>query len=275
MKKTALLMAAVLSVGVLFAGCGNSNSSSTTSTNSTASTASTASTTSTVSTAEAGDDNTLTMATNAFFEPYEFYDGDTIVGIDAEVGKAIADKLGMDFEISDTDFDTIIPNVQSGKADIGMAGMTVTEDRKKNVNFTQSYATGIQVVIVPEGSEITSIEDLEGKKIGTQQGTTGWIYCSGDYGEDNVVAYNKGTEAIMALQAGKVDCVVIDNEPAKAFVEANEGLVILDTEYAVEDYAICIAKDNTELLTKVDNALGELIADGTVQSIVDKYISAE
>lgn len=266
MKKTALLMAAVLSVGVLFAGCGNGNSSST---------ASTASTTSTASTAEAGDDNTLTMATNAFFEPYEFYDGDTIVGIDAEVGKAIADKLGMDFEISDTDFDTIIPNVQSGKADIGMAGMTVTEDRKKNVNFTQSYATGIQVVIVPEGSEITSIEDLEGKKIGTQQGTTGWIYCSGDYGEDNVVAYNKGTEAIMALQAGKVDCVVIDNEPAKAFVEANEGLAILDTEYAVEDYAICIAKDNTELLTKVDNALGELIADGTVQSIVDKYISAE
>lgn len=271
MKKTSFILAALLSVSVLLTGCGGNSSSSTAST---ASGTDSDTASSAVSTADDGD-NTLVMATNAFFEPYEFYDGDTIVGIDAEVGKAIADKLGMDFEISDTDFDTIIPNVQSGKADMGMAGMTVTEDRKKNVNFTQSYATGIQVVIVPEGSDIATLDDLEGKQIGTQQGTTGWIYCTGDYGEDKVTAYNKGTEAIMALQAGKVDCVVIDNEPAKAFVEANEGLKILDTEYAVEDYAICIAKDNTELLEKVDNALGELIADGTVQSIVDKYISAE
>lgn len=269
MKKTSFILAALLSVSVLLTGCGGNSSSTASTADDTASTASVA------STADTNDDNTLVMATNAFFEPYEYYDGDTIVGIDAEVGKAIADKLGMDFEISDTDFDTIIPNVQSGKADIGMAGMTVTEDRKKNVNFTQSYATGIQVVIVPEGSDIATLEDLEGKQIGTQQGTTGWIYCTGDYGEDNVTAYNKGTEAIMALQAGKVDCVVIDNEPAKAFVEANDGLVILDTEYAVEEYAICIAKDNTDLLEKVDNALGELIEDGTVQSIVDKYISAE
>lgn len=275
MKKTSFVLAALLSVSVLLTGCGGNSSSSTASkADDTASPSSTA-TSSVASTADTDGDNTLVMATNAFFEPYEFYDGDTIVGIDAEVGKAIADKLGMDFEISDTDFDTIIPNVQSGKADIGMAGMTVTEDRKKNVNFTQSYATGIQVVIVPEGSDIATLDDLDGKQIGTQQGTTGWIYCTGDYGEDKVTAYNKGTEAIMALQAGKVDCVVIDNEPAKAFVEANEGLKILDTEYAVEEYAICIAKDNTELLEKVDNALGELIEDGTVQSIVDKYISAE
>lgn len=269
MKKIAMLLAALLLMTTVFAACGGKEDTS-----SAASTASTASTESTASTADSGD-NTLTMATNAFFEPYEYYEGDEIVGIDAEVGKAIADKLGMDFEISDVDFDAIIPNVQSGKADIGMAGMTVTEDRKKNVNFSQSYATGIQVVIVPEGSEIASIDDLEGKKIGVQQGTTGDIYCSDDYGEDNVTRYNKGSDAVMALLSGKVDCVVIDNEPAKAFVAANEGLVILDTAYAEEDYAICIAKDNEELLEKVDKALGELIEDGTVQEIVDKYITAE
>ncbi len=274
MKKIAMLLAALLLMTTVFAACGGKEDTS-----SAASTASTASTESTASTADSGD-NTLTMATNAFFEPYEYYEGDEIVGIDAEVGKAIADKLGMDFEISDVDFEAIIANVQSGKADMGMAGMTVTEDRKKNVNFSQSYATGIQVVIVPEGSEIASIDDLEGKKIGVQQGTTGDLYCSdtpenGGFGEENVTRYNKGSDAVMALLSGKVDCVVIDNEPAKAFVAANEGLVILDTAYAEEEYAICIAKDNEELLEKVDKALGELIEDGTVQKIVDKYITAE
>ena len=121
---------------------------------------------------------------------------------------------------------------------------------------------------------------MEGKKIGVQQGTTGDIYCSdspenGGFGEENVTRYNKGSDAVMALLSGKVDCVVIDNEPAKSFVAANEGLQILDTEFANEDYAICIAKDNEELLEKVDTALGELIDDGTVQKIVDKYITAE
>ena len=163
---------------------------------------------------------------------------------------------------------------------MGMAGMTVTPEREENVSFTRSYATGIQVVIVPEDSTIASIDDLEGKKIGVQQGTTGDIYCSdspekGGYGEDAVTRYNKGSDAVMALLSGKVDCVVIDNEPAKAFVAANEGLKILDTEYANEDYAIAIAKDNTELLEKVDKALAELIEDGTVQKIVDKYITSD
>lgn len=193
--------------------------------------------------------------------------------------RLFADKLGMDFEISDVDFDAIIPNVQSGKASMGMAGMTVTPDREKNVNFTRSYAKGIQVVIVPEDSEIASIDDMAGKMIGVQQGTTGDIYCSdttenGGFGEENVTRYNKGSDAVMALLSGKVDCVVIDNEPAKSFVAANEGLKILETAYTEEEYAICIAKDNEELLEKVDTALGELIDDGTVQKIIDKYITA-
>ncbi len=276
MKKAPILLAALLVLAAVLAGCGQPQNAASSASSSTGEASSES-----VSSQGTADGGTLVMATNAFFEPYEYYDADeNIVGIDAEVGEAIADKLGMKFEISDMEFDSIIPALQSGKADIGMAGMTVTEDRKKNVNFTQSYATGVQVVIVPEDSDIASIDDLEGKKIGTQQGTTGWIYCSdtpenGGYGEENVTGYSKGSDAIMALLSGKVDCVVIDNEPAKAFVKANEGLKILDTEFTNEDYAIAIAKDNDELLEKVDKALGELIADGTVQKIVDKYITAE
>ena len=223
----------------------------------------------------AKEDNVLTMATNATFPPYEFYEGDKIVGIDAEIAAAIAEKIGMELQIQDTEFGSIIAGVQTGKYDIGMAGMTVTEERKLTVNFTDTYATGIQSIIVKEGSDIKSVEDLADKKIGVQQDTTGHIYASDDYGDEFVTPFNKGTDAVAALVAGKVDCVIIDNEPAKAYVAANEGLVILDTEYLTEDYAICIAKENTELLDKVNAALNELIADGTVKTIIDKYISAE
>lgn len=222
----------------------------------------------------------LIMATNAEFPPYEYKEGDKIVGIDAEVAKLIADKLGLELEIADVDFDSIIPGVQSGKYDMGMAGMTVTDERKEKVNFSDSYATGVQVVIVKEDSEIKSIDDLEGKKIGAQQGTTGYIYASDTpendgFGEENVTGYQNGALAVEALKGGKVDCVIIDNEPAKAYVAANEGLKILDTEYVTEDYAICFAKKNTELQEKVNDALKELIEDGSVKKVVDKYIKAD
>ncbi len=220
-------------------------------------------------------DNTLTMATNASFPPYEYYDGENVVGIDVEICAAIAAKLGMEFEVADMEFDAIIGAVQSGKADVGMAGMTVTEERKMMINFSSSYATGIQSVIVKEGGPIATLDDLQGKKIGVQLSTTGDIYASGDYGDENIVRYPNGNDATMALLAGKVDCVIIDNEPAKAYVAANEGLMILDTSYAVEEYAACIAKDNPELLEKFDGALKELIEDGTVAAIIGKYIKAE
>ena len=225
-------------------------------------------------------EGTLIMATNAEFPPYEYKEGDAIVGIDAEVAKLIADKLDLELEIADVDFDSIIPGVQSGKYDMGMAGMTVTDERKEKVNFSDSYATGVQVVIVKEDSDIKSIDDLEGKKIGAQQGTTGYIYASdsvenGGYGEENVTGYQNGALAVEALKGGKVDCVIIDNEPAKAYVAANEGLKILDTEYVTEDYAICFAKENTELQTKVNDALKALIEDGSVKKVVDKYIKAD
>lgn len=223
---------------------------------------------------------TLTMATNAEFPPYEYHEDGKIVGIDAEVAQAIADKLDMELVIEDMDFTAIISAIQGGKADIGMAGLTVTEDRLESVDFSTSYATGVQVIIVKEGSEITSPDDLSkgGYTIGVQESTTGDIYLTEDLESKDLATierYNKGADAVQALLTDKIDCVVIDNEPAKAFVAANEGLTILETSYVTEDYAICFAKGNDELAEKVNNALEELIDDGTVKSIIDKYITAE
>ena len=223
--------------------------------------------------------DTLTMGTNASFPPYEYYEDGKVVGIDAEIAAAIAEKLGMELEIVDMDFKAIIPAVTEGKIDFGMAGMTVTEERLQSVNFSETYATGIQAVIVKEGSEITSVDDLhkEGAtwKIGVQDSTTGDIYCTDDFGEERVSKFPVGADAVEALKTGKVDCVIIDNEPAKAYVAANEGLKILESQYAVEDYAIAVALNNTELLDKINGALKELIADGTVAAIIAKYIPAE
>ena len=225
-----------------------------------------------LTTVEAGK---LTMATNAAFPPYEMTtDAGEFEGIDIETAQAIADKLGLELQIDDMDFDAALLSVQQGKADIVMAGVTVTDEHKAVMDFSDSYATGIQSIIVPEGSDIASPADLAGKKIGTQRGTTGYIYCSDDFGDENVVAYDDGLTAVQALNNGQVDAVVIDNAPAKEFVAANPGLVILDTSYAEEDYAIGVAKGSS-LKDAVNAALEELKADGTLQSIVDKYITAE
>jgi polar amino acid transport system substrate-binding protein len=278
MKKIISLgLAAAMCLGLL-SGCGSSASSAETAE---ASTAASVEETSAAaeSTGDAGfttvTEGVLTMATNAYFPPYEYYEGDAIVGIDADIANAIAEKLGLTLVITDMEFDSIITAVSTGKADMGLAGMTVTEDRLKNINFSDTYATGVQSVIVQEGGDIASLDDLAGKKIGVQLGTTGDIYATDDFGEDYVEQFNKGNDAVMALTTGKVDAVIIDNEPAKSYVAANEGLTILDTEYAVEDYAACIAKENTALLDAVNGALQELQADGTLQSIIDKYISAD
>ncbi len=217
----------------------------------------------------------LTMATNAAFPPYEYYESSEVVGIDADIAKAIADKLGLELKIEDMEFGSIIIAVTQGKADMGLAGMTVTEERLESVDFSDSYATGIQAVIVTEDSDIAKIDDLNGKKIGVQLATTGDIYAKDDFGEDHVEAYNKGADAVMALKQGKVDAVIIDNQPALSFVKSTEGLKILDTEYAVEDYAAAIAKGNSALVEAVNTALAELKEDGTIDEIVDKYIVSE
>lgn len=218
----------------------------------------------------AGD--TLSMATNAAFPPYEYMEGNDYVGIDIEIAQAIADKLGKELVINDVEFGSIIGGVQTGKYDMGIAGMTVTDERLQSVSFSDTYATGVQVIIVKEDSKIASPDDLADAMIGVQMDTTGDIYCCDDFGDDHVTEYKTGADAIQALVSGKVDCVVIDNEPAKSFVAANEGLKIIDTEYVVEDYAICVAKDNTALLNDINAALKELKDSGKLDEIIGKYI---
>ena len=276
-SRRSFLAAAGLSVAALaLTACGGSSASTASSVASSAASSEAASTSAAageLTTVEAGK---LTMATNATFPPYEMTtDAGEFEGIDIETAQAIADKLGLELQIDDMDFDAALLSVQQGKADIVMAGVTVTDERKAVMDFSDSYATGIQSIIVPEGSDIASPDDLAGKKIGTQRGTTGYIYCTDDFGEDSVVAYDDGLTAVQALNNGQVDAVVIDNAPAKEFVAANPGLKILDAAYAQEDYAIGVAKGNTELLNAINGALEELQADGTLQSIVDKYIKAE
>lgn len=244
----------------------------------------------------------LVMATNAAFPPYEYKEGNGYKGIDIEIAQAIADKLGMELVIEDVEFGSVLSGVGQGKYDFGMAGITVTEDRKKTMDFSDTYATGVQVIIVKDGSSIKTLDDLfifdengdptglknTNIKVGVQENTTGDIYSSdaitkwgfndlnsdGSTKTERVVRFKTGADAIAALKTGNVDCVIIDNEPAKSFVSANEGIHILDgdNEYAVEDYAICVKKGNTELLDKINKALAELKADGTIDAIIEKYI---
>ena len=219
---------------------------------------------------------TLTMACSADFPPYEFVNDDgSYAGIDVDIAQAICDKLGYKLEVKDMDFDGIIAAVQSGAVNFAMSGLTITDERKESVNFSDSYAKGVQVIVVKEGSKIATVDDLDGAKIGVQAGTTGDFYCTDDYGQENVSQYTKYAMAIEALKNDQVDCVVLDNEPAEAFVEANEGLKILDTAYADEDYAAAFNKDDTELLEQFNKALGELKADGTLDKIVETYINAK
>ncbi|MBR6360853.1 MAG: transporter substrate-binding domain-containing protein [Clostridia bacterium] len=228
----------------------------------------------------------LVMATNASFPPYEFVGDDgAFAGIDVEIAGLVAEKLGLKLEIQDVEFGSIIGGVQSGKFDMGMAGMTVTDERKESVNFTDTYATGVQSIIVREDSEIESFDDFFNEdgsvkdiKVGVQQDTTGDIYCSdtvenGGVGEDHVTQFKTGNDAVQALVSGKVDAVIIDNEPAKSYVSVNSGLKILDTAYTEENYAICVSKTNTALLDAINGALESLKAEGKVDEIIGKYIA--
>ena len=283
MKKVFALALTVLMVMSMFAGCGSSNTTeTTTATEAPAATAAetTAAATTAAETAAAElktvESGKLIMSTNAAFPPYEMVaDDGSFEGIDVEVAGAIAEKLGLELVVDDMDFDAALLAVQQNKSDIVMAGVTVTDERLKVMDFSDTYAEGIQSIIVPEDSDIASADDLTGKAIGTQRGTTGYIYCTDDFGEDNVIAYDDGLTAVQALNNGQVDAVVIDNAPAQEFVAANPGLKILDTAYAQEDYAIGVAKGNTQLLDAINGALEELQDDGTLQAIVDKYITAE
>ena len=277
MKKLSIAMLSMVLAGsMLLTGCGGGNTQTTDDTS--------ADDTQQSETAENTEGGTLVMGTNAQFPPYEFRDeNNEVAGIDADIAAAIADKLGMELEITDMAFDSLIPALQSGTIDIILAGMTADPERAESVDFTDSYATGVQVIIVPEDSDIAPAEqedgtmavDLTGKLIGVQAGTTGDQYCTDDYGQESVRQYDNGALAVSALANGQIDCVVIDNEPAKNYVAANTGLKILDTEYITENYAAAIAKDNTELYEQVNAAIQELKADGTIDEIIGKYITTD
>ena len=260
MKKLIALTMALLMVLGLFAGCSDSGNN-----------------TSAVKTIEAGK---LIMSTNAAFPPYEMTtDAGGFEGIDVDIADAIAKKLGLTLEVQDMDFDSALLAVQQGKSDIVMAGVSVTDERKLVMDFSTSYATGVQVVIVKEGSDVT-MDNLGEKMIGTQRGTTGYIYASdapenGGYGEDHVKAYDNGAAAVNALLNGQVDCVIIDSAPALEYVKANPGLTTLEGNWVEEQYAIGFGKNNTQLVDAVNKALAELTADGTIQKIIDKYIKAD
>ena len=257
MKKVIALTLALIMVLSLFAGCGKKEEAA----NETG-----------LKTIESGK---LLMSTNAAFPPYEVTTDDGgFEGIDIEIADAIAKKLGLELVVLDMDFDAALLAVNEGKSDIVMAGVTVNEDRKLVMDFTNTYAVGKQVIIVKEGSDVT-LDNLGEKMIATQRATTGNIYASDDYGDDHVLAYDNGMTAIQALINGQADCVIIDSAPAEEFVKANPGLTILETEYVTEDYAIGCNKGNTELVNAINTALAELTADGTIQSILDKYITAE
>ena len=279
-KALSLMIAAALVLSLAACGSTASSAASSEAVSSDAASSETASSeaaseteTAELSTVEPGK---LIMSTNAAFPPYEMTtDSGEFEGIDIETAQAIADKLGLELQIDDMDFDAALLAVQQGKSDMVMAVVTVTDERQNVMDFTDSYATGIQSIIVKEDSDIASVDDLAGKKIGTQRGTTGYLYCSDDFGDENVVAYDDGLTAVQMLNNGQVDCVVIDNAPAKEFVAANPGLKLLDTAYVEESYAIGIGKGNTELKDAINTALEELKADGTLQAIVDKYITAE
>ena len=286
MKKALSLMTAAALV-LSLAACGSTASSAASSEAASSETASSDAASSEAASSEAASETEtaemstvepgkLIMSTNAAFPPYEMTtDSGEFEGIDIETAQAIADKLGLELQIDDMDFDAALLAVQQGKSDMVMAGVTVTDERQNVMDFTDSYATGIQSIIVKEDSDIASVDDLAGKKIGTQRGTTGYLYCSDDFGDENVVAYDDGLTAVQMLNNGQVDCVVIDNAPAKEFIAANPGLKLLDTAYVEESYAIGIGKGNTELKDAINTALEELKADGTLQAIVDKYITAE
>lgn len=269
MKKLSIAMLSMVLAGsMLLTGCGGGNNQAAGENDS--------ADTQQSETAENTDGGVLRMGTNATFPPYEYVDeNNEVAGIDADIAAAIAEKLGMELEITDMAFDSLIPALQSDTIDIVLAGMTVDPERAEQVNFTDSYATGVQVIIVPEGSDIASPDDLEGKNIGVQTGTTGDLYCTDDYGQEFVKQFDNGPLAVAALVNGQVDCVVIDNEPAKNYVAANQGLKILDTAYANEEYAAAIAKDNTELFEQVNAAIQELKEDGTIASIIEKYIPSD
>ncbi|HCC01269.1 MAG TPA: ABC transporter substrate-binding protein [Ruminococcaceae bacterium] len=267
MRKMKNVFAAVVSVAMLLpmAACANP-SGSTGNTNTSANAAS-------------ASGSTVTMSTNAEFEPFEYKAGGKIVGIDVELSNKIAAKLGKKLQVRDVDFSALITELQSGKCDFVAAGMTENADRKKNVDFSVPYFDATQSIIVRKGSAIKSRKDLNGKKVGVQQGTTGDDYCTdekhtSDIKVGSIKRYNKGSDAVSDLISGRVDAVVIDDYPARKFVSKNIGKITkLSDALTVEHYAVAVKKGNTSLLNTINGVIKEMKSNGELDKIVAKYKS--
>ncbi len=290
MKKKLMTLTMALALAASLAACGSSDTAEETTTaaeteaaettEASGEEASEAETSETEASEEAEAEQTggtLTMATNAEFDPWEYHDGDDIIGIDPEVAKAIADKLGMELKIEDMAFDAVIPSVTSGKADIGMAAISVTPEREASVDFTDTYAeSALMLIVGADNEEITGVEALSDHTVGVQTGTTGDLKASEIVGDDNVDRFNTYFEAVESLKQGKVDAVLIDNAPAKVFLSQNsDTLKQAGEELDKEEYAIAVAKGNEELVESLNAAIAELKEDGTLDEIMNKYIPAE
>lgn len=221
--------------------------------------------------AELGKD-TLVMGTNAEFEPFEYRENDEIIGYDVETAKAIAASAGMTFSIEDMAFDSLITALNSGQIDMIVAGMSVTEERLEAVNFSEPYYRAAQVIIVPkEGATVASAADLAGKAIGVQEGTTGDIYVDEEVEGAQVNRFKKAVDAAIDLANGRLDAVVLDEQPALRIVAQNDALMVLDEALTEEEYAIAVRKNNPELLAAINAALAELEANGQKDELLEKY----
>jgi arginine/lysine/histidine transporter system substrate-binding protein len=279
MKKIASFILAITMAASL-AACSQSSSSSSEAESNTSKASSSADASAETSSIKTIQDGTLTMSTNAEFEPFEYKENGDIVGIDVEIANKIAEKLNLELNINDVAFDSLIMELQTNKCDFVAAGMTVTPDREKNVDFSEPYFDASQAIIVPTGSDIQTPEDLNGKTVGVQQGTTGDTYCTNEDGSsevqvDSVKRYNKGADAISDLISGRIDAVVIDDFPATKFVQNNpDKIVKLDDSLTTEEYAIAVQKDNTALLEQINSVLDEMKSSGELDQIIDKYQSS-
>lgn len=249
MKKFSVILASVLAAAMVFGGCANNEGGNSSSSESSQGSSS---------------KEQLIMATEAGFAPYEYYEGNNVVGVDVDIAKAIADELGMELVIADMEFAAINPALESGKADIGIAGMSITPERLEEVDFSKEYATSEQVILVKEGSDITKPEDLHGKAVGVQLGTTADLYISEEMPDVTLQQYNKYMEAAQDLKNGRINAIVMDKLPAQQLLAENTDLVMLEDVLFTDTYAIAVKKGNTELLDKINPIIDQLIADGKI-----------
>ena len=215
----------------------------------------------------------LIMVTEASFAPYEYYSNGEIAGVDVDIAKEIAKELGKELVVKDVAFDSIIQEVKSGKADIGVAGISYTEERSKQVDFSIDYTSSKQIVMVRINSEINKIDDIQDKKIAVQLGSVADMYVSEEYDSKNIVRQKKYLAAVQDLKDNKVDCVVMDELPARQIVNQNSGVRILDEVLAEDNYGIIVDKGNDKLLNKINEVIGRLKEEGKIEEFVLKHSS--